>query len=69
MARASLLRIQKQDACEETPALPGLITLGEDFDAGADAFIDTAAVMQSLDVIITCDTSIAHLAGALGRPV
>ena len=70
MARASLLSIQKQDACEEeTPALPGLITLGEDFDAGADAFIDTAAVMQSLDVIITCDTSIAHLAGALGRPV
>ncbi len=25
--------------------------------------------MQSLDLIITCDTSIAHLAGALGRPV
>ncbi len=65
-----LISIQKQDACEEEPpALPGLITLGEDFDAGADAFIDTAAVMQSLDVIITCDTSIAHLAGALGRPV
>jgi ADP-heptose:LPS heptosyltransferase len=25
--------------------------------------------MQSLDLIVTCDTSIAHLAGALGRPV
>lgn len=25
--------------------------------------------MQSLDLVITCDTSIAHLAGALGRPV
>ena len=38
-------------------------------DAGADAFLDTAALMMSLDLIVTCDTSIAHLAGALGRPV
>jgi tetratricopeptide (TPR) repeat protein len=43
-------------------------TLGKDFDSGPDAFIDTAAVMNNLDLIITCDTSIAHLAGALGRP-
>jgi ADP-heptose:LPS heptosyltransferase len=34
-----------------------------------DAFIDTAAVMDNLDLIISCDTSIAHLAGALARPV
>jgi ADP-heptose:LPS heptosyltransferase len=40
-----------------------------DLDAGADAFVDTAALMQSLDLIVTCDTSVAHLAGALGRPV
>ena len=40
-----------------------------DFDVGPDAFIDTAAIMASLDLIVTCDTSIAHLAGALGRPV
>lgn len=70
MEGVRLVSIQKLDACEEeTVALPGLITLGEDLDAGADAFIDTAAVMQSLDVIVSCDTSIAHLAGALGRPV
>jgi tetratricopeptide (TPR) repeat protein len=43
--------------------------LGSDFDSGPDAFLDAAAVMQSLDLVITCDTSIAHLAGALGRPV
>jgi hypothetical protein len=33
------------------------------------SFADTAAVMARLDLIITIDTSIAHLAGALGRPV
>jgi ADP-heptose:LPS heptosyltransferase len=42
--------------------------LGDGFDSGPDAFIDTAAVMSNLDLIITPDTSIAHLAGALGRP-
>lgn len=39
------------------------------FDRGPDAFVDTAAVMENLDLVVTCDTSIAHLAGALGRPV
>jgi hypothetical protein len=32
-------------------------------------FLDRAAVMQHLDLIITSDTSMAHLAGGLGRPV
>jgi hypothetical protein len=44
-------------------------SLGPDFDAGRDAFLDTAAVMANCDMIITSDTSIAHLAGALGCPV
>ena len=42
---------------------------GDGFDRGPDAFVDTAAVMANLDLVVTCDTSIAHLAGALGRPV
>ena len=42
-------------------------TLGA-LDNGADAFVDTAAVIANVDLVITCDTSIAHLAGALGRP-
>ena len=37
-------------------------------DAGSDAFLDTAAVMAGLDLVVSCDTSIAHLAGALARP-
>lgn len=32
-------------------------------------FADTAAFVQALDLVITVDTSIAHLAGALGKPV
>ena len=32
-------------------------------------FADTAAVMSNLDLVITVDTAVAHLAGALGIPV
>lgn len=40
--------------------------LGTGIDAGAATFLDTAAVMQSLDLVIASDTAVAHLAGALG---
>jgi len=39
------------------------------FDRSYGAFNDTLAVMKQLDLIITADTSIAHIAGALGVPV
>ena len=39
--------------------------LGENFDNQSQAFIDTAAVIKNLDLIITCDTALVHLAGAL----
>jgi len=32
-------------------------------------FSDTAALIENLDLVITVDTSVAHLAGALGKPV
>jgi hypothetical protein len=32
-------------------------------------FADTAAVLQNLDLLITVDTAVAHLAGAMGVPV
>lgn len=50
----------------ELPAGMRVETLGNDFDAGPDAFLDTAAVIGVCDLVITCDTSVAHLAGALG---
>ena len=43
--------------------------LHPDYDAGFNAFLDAAAVMNCLDLVVTCDTSMAHLAGALGVPV
>ena len=38
-------------------------------DTEAGAFMDTAAIVEGLDLVITVDTSVAHLAGGLGRPV
>jgi tetratricopeptide (TPR) repeat protein len=39
------------------------------FDAELEDFADTAALLEQLDLVISVDTSIAHLAGALARPV
>jgi tetratricopeptide (TPR) repeat protein len=38
-------------------------------DSGENAFLDTAALINNLDLVISNDTSIIHLAGALGKPV
>lgn len=68
----TLISLQKGYGLEQLEGLPEgmrVETLGADFDSGQDAFLDTAAVMQHLDLIISSDTSVAHLAGALGRPV
>ena len=67
-----LISLQKGFGEEQLAALPRgmrVETPGEDFDSGPDAFVDTAALMAHLDLVVTCDTSIAHLAGALARPV
>lgn len=45
-----------------------IVDLAAELDE-TDAFVDTAAVMANLDLILTSDTAIPHLAAALGRPV
>jgi tetratricopeptide (TPR) repeat protein len=40
-----------------------------DFTKELDDFADTAALIEQLDLVISVDTSTAHLAGALGKPV
>lgn len=39
-----------------------------DLDTVSGSFMDTAALMKQMDLVITVDTSIAHLAGGLGVP-
>jgi hypothetical protein len=66
--RVQLIGIQRdvRDEDRETLRLyPDVLSLG---GALAD-FSDTAAVISLLDLVISVDTSVAHLAGALGQPV
>ena len=68
----SLVSLQKGPGLEQLRNVPfadRIVDLSADLDPGADAFLDTAALMAGLDLVISSDTSIAHLAGALGRPV
>jgi hypothetical protein len=60
--------LQKGQASEQ---LRGLPKSAEVIDLAPDLvdFAETAAVIEQLDLVITVDTSVAHLAGALGRPV
>ncbi len=65
-----LYSLQKGTGCEQmATARFSIVDLGADLDEKTGAFQETAAVMQSLDLVITCDSSLAHLAGALGLPV
>lgn len=60
----SLVSLQKGPAAAEAGGLA--IT---DVTAELHDFADTAALVQALDLVISVDTSVAHLAGALGKPV
>ena len=66
-----LIALQQRDGLDQLDNLPpGMVVerLGEGIDKDA-AFVDTAAIMANLDLIVTSDTSTCHIAGALGRPV
>ena len=49
----------------QPPAVPGII----DHTRLLHDFADTAALVEALDLVISVDTAVAHLAGALGKPV
>ena len=68
----SLISLQKGAGLEQLRAVSfkeRIHDLSGELDLGKDSFVDTAAVLMNLDLIITTDTSLAHLAGALGVPV
>jgi hypothetical protein len=56
------------DLARELLAMSGAVDLSP-ANTGAQDFYDTASILSGLDLVITVDTSVAHLAGALGVPV
>lgn len=71
IAGVQLFSLHKGPASEQLASLPAdapIIDLGCRLDEAAGPFMDTAAVMSQLDLMITADTSTGHLAGALGVP-
>jgi hypothetical protein len=67
----SLYSLQKTTGTDQLENLPKhmkLITFDDTFDQAHGRFMDTAAVMKNLDLIITVDTSISHLSSAMGIP-
>ncbi len=67
-----LISLQKGPGCPQLAETAGefeVITLGDDFDETSGPFMDTAAVMKHLDLVIAIDTAVAHLAGGQGVDV
>jgi tetratricopeptide (TPR) repeat protein len=65
---ATFVSLQKDVRAADAAVLNGRRDLVHFGDALAN-FSDTAALMSTLDLVISVDTSVAHLAGALGKPV
>src|SRR5262249_26765260 len=66
-----LISLQKGPGAEQVRELAAKLPVDElvGLDTEGGAFLDTAAVMRCLDLVVTADTATAHLAGALGVPV
>ncbi len=60
--------LQKGDAVAQTDLPPDGLAI-ESLDSELDDFADTAAAVANLDLVISVDTAVVHLAGAMGRPV
>lgn len=60
--------LQKGERSHELTQLPPSLAV-HDLGAAIGDFGDTALLIEQLDLIISVDTAVAHLAGALGKPV
>ncbi len=63
-----LFSLQKGTGSEELAQNAGRIPI-TDLGSRLETFMDTAAVLKNLDLVVACDTAVVHLAGALGIPV
>jgi tetratricopeptide (TPR) repeat protein len=63
---AAFVSLQKDGGGADLTAHGAAIT---DMTADLADFAATAALVEGLDLVVTCDTAVGHLAGALGRPV
>ena len=67
-----LISLQKGPGSEQVTEVRDrfpIVDFADELDGEAGPFMDTAAVMKNLDLVIAVDTVVAHLAGALGVPV
>ncbi len=69
MIGVQLYSLQKEPRPGDRDVLDTLGNTIVDLSDGLRDFNDTAAALMALDLVISVDTSVAHLAGALGRPV
>ena len=71
LSGVSLVSLQKGPGTEQVAGVRRRFRVHElgEIDEAGGAFLDTAAVMKNLDLVISADTATAHLAGALGVPV
>jgi tetratricopeptide (TPR) repeat protein len=66
-----LISLQKGLGVEQVAKVSAKVSvteLGAHRDEAAGAFMDTAAILKNLDLVISSDTSLVHLAGGLGVP-
>ncbi|QDT40530.1 lipoprotein NlpI [Gimesia alba] len=65
----SLQQVNGLDQIEALQASWNLLQPGAEYGAETGNFTEVAALIQNLDLVITSDTAVAHLAGCLGVPV
>jgi hypothetical protein len=64
-----LISLQKGAGTEQLKSAGfEVLEFGDELDTTSGAFMDSAAIIKNLDLVITVDSAIAHLAGALGAP-